>query len=135
MATSLPHIVNGYHGKAVAIRPEALWYTRCPVPTATSIAIERGYLDAEFAPDAIRISSLRESNSREVRESHFSHVQENSFRHGGNIPPIWAKSIGHDVALVGLSWVDRFQAVITLPQSGIEKPADLRGADRIAAPG
>ena len=38
-----------------------LWYTRCPVPTASSIAISQGWLDAEFASDGIAVSSLRAS--------------------------------------------------------------------------
>jgi ABC-type nitrate/sulfonate/bicarbonate transport system substrate-binding protein len=104
-----------------------LWYTRCPVPTASSIAITRGWLDAEFAPDGIRIASLRASTDRSVRESHFSHTQPASFRQGGNIPPIWARSRGHDVRLIGLSWVDQYQAIVALPDAGIDGPEDLRG--------
>lgn len=133
MASTFPRLVNGQTRTAGPPKPETLWYTRCPVPTASSIAIDRGWLDDEFAGEAIRVSSLRESGTREVRESHFSHTQENSFRQGGNIPPIWARSIGHDVSLIGLSWVDRFQALIALPGSGIEQPADLRGK-RIGLP-
>ena len=51
--------------------PDTLWYTRCPVPTASGIAIHHGWLDAEFAPDGIAIRSLRASADRAVRESHF----------------------------------------------------------------
>ena len=36
-----------------------LWYTRCPVPTASSLAITQGWLDEEFAPDGITVASLR----------------------------------------------------------------------------
>jgi ABC-type nitrate/sulfonate/bicarbonate transport system substrate-binding protein len=105
----------------------ALWYTRCPVPTASSIAISQGWLDAEFAPDGIAVSSLRASADRAVRESHFDHTQADSFRQGGNIPPIWARSRGRDVRLIGLSWADQYQAIVTLPDSPIERPEDLAG--------
>jgi ABC-type nitrate/sulfonate/bicarbonate transport system substrate-binding protein len=104
-----------------------LWYTRCPVPTASSIAIVRGALDDEFAGDGIAVSSLRASGDASVRESHFDHTKADSFRQGGNIPPIWSRSRGGDLRLVGLSWIETYQAVISLPGSGIETPADLKG--------
>lgn len=104
-----------------------LWYTRCPVPTASSIAIGQGWLDDEFAPDGIEISSLRASSDRAVRESHFDHTQADSFRQGGNIPPIWARARGRDLRLVGLSWAEHRQSILALPDSGIERPEDLAG--------
>jgi ABC-type nitrate/sulfonate/bicarbonate transport system substrate-binding protein len=64
-----------------------LWYTRCPVPTAFSLAIRLGWIDREFEADGLRVAALLDSPSRNVRESHFAHTQPNSFRHGGNIPP------------------------------------------------
>jgi ABC-type nitrate/sulfonate/bicarbonate transport system substrate-binding protein len=104
-----------------------LWYTRCPVPTASSIAISQGWLDEEFAPDGIAVASLRASGATTVRESHFDHTQADSFRQGGNIPPIWTRSRGNDLRLIGLSWAEQYQAIVTLPGSGIEGPEDLRG--------
>lgn len=104
-----------------------LWYTRCPFPTASSIAITRGDLDREFAADNIKIDSLRSSADRKVLESHFDHKQLNSFRQGGSIPPIWSRSKGADTVVVGLNLVDEYQAIITLPSSGIRTVKDLRG--------
>ena len=104
-----------------------LWYTRCPVPTASSLAIAQGWLDDEFAPDAIAVASLRSSTDRAVRESHFSHTQADLFRQGGNIPPIWSRSRGGDLRLIGLSWAEQYQAIVALPGSGIREPEDLRG--------
>lgn len=124
-------------GGAVDARPERqaadLWYTRCPVPTASSIAIETGMLEREFAPDGMRVASLRASASRDVWNSHFEHDRANLFRQGGNIPPIWSRARGRDVVLVAVSWVDEYQAIVALPGSGIERPADLRGR-RLALP-
>lgn len=104
-----------------------LWYTRCPVPTASSIAISQGWLDDEFAPDDIAVASLRSSGDEAVRESHFDHTQADSFRQGGNIPPIWTRSRGVDVRLIGLSWADQYQSIVALPESGIKGPEDLKG--------
>ncbi|MBI3091534.1 MAG: ABC transporter substrate-binding protein [Candidatus Tectomicrobia bacterium] len=112
---------------------KALWYTRCPIPTVSSLAIDHGWLDEEFAPDGIEIASLRASEEQRIRESHFDHTQSDSFRQGGNIPPIWTRSRGGDVRLIGLSWVDEYQAIIARPESGIRTIRDLRGR-RLALP-
>jgi ABC-type nitrate/sulfonate/bicarbonate transport system substrate-binding protein len=105
----------------------ALWYTRCPVPTASSLAISQGWLDDEFAADEIHVASLRESTDRAVRESHFDHTQADSFRQGGNIPPIWTRSRGSDVRLIGLSWAEQYQAIVANRGSGILGPEQLKG--------
>jgi ABC-type nitrate/sulfonate/bicarbonate transport system substrate-binding protein len=106
---------------------DTLWYTRCPVPTAFSVAIRLGWIDEEFAGDRIEVASLRSSEARQTRESHFAHTQPNSFRHGGNIPPLWAFSEGSDVRLLALSWNDEPQAVLTRPDSDICTVTDLKG--------
>ncbi|WP_420225101.1 ABC transporter substrate-binding protein [Pigmentiphaga litoralis] len=112
---------------------DRLWYTRCPVPTASGIAIHHGWIDAEFAPDGITVSSLRASPDRALRESHFDHRQVNSFRQGGNAPPIWSRSQGQDVVVVGLTWLPQYQSILSLPDSGIASVADLKGR-RLALP-
>jgi len=114
-------------------RLNRIWYTRCPVPTASGIAIHHGWLDAEFAPDGIAVSSLRASPDRAVRESHFDHRQADSFRQGGNAPPIWSRSEGQDTVVVGLTWLPQYQSILALPESGIRSVADLKGK-RLALP-
>jgi ABC-type nitrate/sulfonate/bicarbonate transport system substrate-binding protein len=104
-----------------------LWYTRCPVPTASSLAIAQGWLDDEFAADGIQVASLRTSADDSVRESHFDHTQPDSFRQGGNIPPIWTRSRGSDVRLIGLSWAHQYQAIVALPGASIGGPEGLKG--------
>jgi ABC-type nitrate/sulfonate/bicarbonate transport system substrate-binding protein len=106
---------------------DTLWYTRCPVPTAFSAAVRLGWIDQEFARDNINIVSLLNSSNRSVRESHFAHTQPDSFRHGGNIPPIWAYAQGNDVRLIALSTQDEFQPVLVRPDSDIRSVADLKG--------
>ena len=113
----------------LANRPQSqtLWYTRCPMPTASGIAIELGWLDEAFAADGIEVRSLRAVANRQTRESHFDHSKENSFREGGNTPPIWSYSSGADTRLIGITWVDQYQTIVTLPESNIRSLADLRG--------
>jgi ABC-type nitrate/sulfonate/bicarbonate transport system substrate-binding protein len=110
-----------------------VWYTRCPVPTALGLAIRLGWLDEEFAAEGIEVRSLAASPDRAVRQSHFEHTQAASFRHGCNVPPLVARSRGADVRLVGVAWVDEYQPVLVLPESGVGEVADLRGK-RLAVP-
>ncbi|SDB91329.1 ABC transporter substrate-binding protein [Paraburkholderia lycopersici] len=106
---------------------DTLWYTRCPVPTGLGIAFQRGWLEDSFRDQHTELKSLRESNERAVRESHFDHTLQNSVRHGGNIPAIWARSAGRATRVIGLSWADEIQLILTLPDSGIKTVRDLKG--------
>jgi ABC-type nitrate/sulfonate/bicarbonate transport system substrate-binding protein len=106
---------------------DTLWYTRCPVPTGLGIAVQQGWLDAALNAAGTTVQSLRESSDQAVRESHFDHTLQNSVRHGGNIPALWARAAGRDTRLLGLSWSDETQRILTLPGSGIRTVRDLKG--------
>jgi sulfonate transport system substrate-binding protein len=110
-----------------------LWYTRCPVPTASGLALDLGWLAKEFGRLDIKLTSVRDSPEADVRLAHYSHSLPGLFREGGNIPAIWARSSGQDTSVVALTWVDEYQAILTRPGLGILKPADLRGA-RVGIP-
>ncbi|NWJ27404.1 ABC transporter substrate-binding protein [Rhizobium sp. RM] len=110
-----------------------IWYTRCPVPTPVGLAVQLGYLEKTFGDVGIALKSIIDSPDRSIRQSHFNHTLEWSFRHGGNVPPIRARSEGRNTRLVGITWTDEFQAIITLPQTGIRTVADLAGR-RIGVP-
>jgi ABC-type nitrate/sulfonate/bicarbonate transport system substrate-binding protein len=102
-----------------------IWYTRCPVPTVSGLALDLGWLDKTFAENAIAFRSLRVVEDRSVRESHYDHTLKGLFREGGNIPAIWARAAGKDTRVIGLTWVDEYQAILTLPDSEINQPEDL----------
>lgn len=104
-----------------------IWYTRCPVPTASSIAIDERMLERAFEGIGVSVTSLRASTQMGVRNSHFDHSQENSFREGGNIPPIWTRSNGGSTKLIACGWVDEYQSIVAMPSSGMEKVQDLKG--------
>lgn len=104
-----------------------IWYTRCPVPTPVGLAVQLGYLDEAFAREGVTLNSIIDSQDRAIRTSHFDHHLDYSFRHGGNVPPIRARSEGAGTRLVGITWTDEFQAIIALSQSGIRNVADLKG--------
>lgn len=104
-----------------------IWYTRCPVPTPVGLATQLGLLEETFAKEGISLNSIIDSKDRAIRSSHFDHQLNYSFRHGGNVPPIHARSRGNPTRLVGITWTDEFQAIITLPSSGIKTIRDLVG--------
>jgi ABC-type nitrate/sulfonate/bicarbonate transport system substrate-binding protein len=115
-----------------------LWYTRCPAPTAASVAIRQGWLEEEFAPDGIPVRSISEAPDEATRLAHYSHDHPALFRFGGYVPPLQAMARGVDLRIIGLNWHDRVAAFYTLPEHPLaarrsEGPKALRGA-RIALP-
>ena len=106
---------------------DTLWYTRCPVPTGLGIAVQKGWLQDAVGALGTGVQSLRESSDKAVRESHFDHTLRNSVRHGGSIPAIWARAQGRETRVIGLSWADESQLILTRPDSGIHRVKDLKG--------
>lgn len=106
---------------------DEIWYTRCPVPTAFELALHNGYFDEEFEGSDLKFLPLAAATDQATHHSHFTHQKANSFRHGGNIPSIFARATGADTKVIGISWPRTSYAVLTLPGSGIESAADLKG--------
>jgi sulfonate transport system substrate-binding protein len=104
-----------------------LWYTRCPVPTTSGIAQHFRWLQDEFGRQGIELKSIRASEDKTVRESHFNHAHPGMFREGGNVPPIWARSEGRNTAVVGITWVDEEQLILVRPDSDIRDLSGLKG--------
>jgi len=103
-----------------------LWYTRCPVPSASGIAIARGLLEAEYAADGIDIGPITDAGTS-TQESHFSHGLSALFREGGNVPALTARAGGAKTVLIGLTFVPEFQAVAVLPGSPVRDMRQLAG--------
>lgn len=51
-----------------------LWYTRCPAPTPFGIAVQKGWLEEEFAADGIDVQALQDADDVKIRRSHFTHT-------------------------------------------------------------
>lgn len=113
-------------------RLSELWFTRCPVPTATGIAYQLGWLTEAFAGDGITLRTLQESGS-ELGRHHYDHRLPTLIREGGNMLAIGARAQGEPTKLVGLTWIEESQLILTRPDTGIRSAADLKGR-RLALP-
>ena len=111
---------------------DTIWFTRCPVPTATGLAYKLGWLDEEFARDSIKLQTLQEVGG-ELARHHYDHELQELIREGGNLFALPARAQGADTRLIGLTWIDEWQSILVHPNSGIRRPDDLRGK-RLALP-
>lgn len=102
------------------------WYTVCPVPAASSLAHAAGNLTTDALGADVRLRSILSQPDPRIRQSHYDQTQPGLFREGGNIPPLWARSQGREISVIGLTWVDHFAAVIALDPR-IESASDLKG--------
>ncbi|AWD22555.1 ABC transporter substrate-binding protein [Fuscovulum blasticum] len=109
------------------------WYTRCPVPTAFSLAVLNGWIAQDLQTEGIAFRSLATTPDRSARQSHFQQTQPNFFRQGGNTPPLFSRAAGRDVRLIGLSFNESLRVILVRPDSDIRSVADLRGK-RISIP-
>ncbi|WP_395671466.1 ABC transporter substrate-binding protein [Phenylobacterium sp.] len=112
---------------------DKIWFTRCPVPTATGLAYKLGWLADEFAGEKLPVETLQDLAGSELRRHHYDHQLPALIREGGNLLAIGARAQGAPTRLVGLTWIDEYQAIIVRPDSGIHSPADLKGR-RLALP-
>jgi sulfonate transport system substrate-binding protein len=110
-----------------ATEVQEIWYTRCPVPTASGLAQHFRWIHEAFEREGIAVQSLRDSLDPAVRRSHFTHSLPASFREGGNIPAIWAKAGGQDTVVVGVTWVDEEQLILVRADSDIQTLSDIKG--------
>lgn len=112
---------------------DRIWYTRCPVPTASGLAYNLGWLTNAYAAEGLDVGVLQDAGP-ELARHHYDHQLVGLFREGGNVPALAARSEGAPTRLIGLTWIDEWQTILVRPDSGITGPADLAGR-RVALPG
>lgn len=111
---------------------DQIWFTRCPVPTATGLAYRLGWLGEEFANEGIKVSTLQDA-PRELSRHHYDHKLPTLIREGGNLLALAARAQHAPTRLIGLTWIDEWQAILVRPDSGITRPEHLAGL-RLALP-
>jgi ABC-type nitrate/sulfonate/bicarbonate transport system substrate-binding protein len=112
--------------------PDTIWFTRCPVPTATGLAYKLGWLDDEFKPDGIQIRTLQDARG-ELARHHYDHQLPSLIREGGNLLALPAKAQGAPTRLIGLTWIDEWQTILVRRGEPITAPEHLKGK-RLALP-
>jgi len=111
-----------------------LYYTRCPVPTPSGLAVALGALGPALGEaHDVDLRALQDVADPAVRRHHFDHGIVGLVRDGGNIPAIWARANGVPTRLLGLTWLNEAQAIVTTPDAGIDSVGDLVGS-RVAIP-
>ncbi|WP_132980171.1 ABC transporter substrate-binding protein [Pigmentiphaga sp. D-2] len=133
-ATSLGEdVAQRQEGSPPGAASTRLWYTRCPLPTASGLALDAGLLAEALADRGAALAAVETLDTPDARQSHFTHAVAGLFRQGGNIPPIWARSRGANTVLAGIAWTPEYQAILAHPGAGIRGIADLKGK-RLALP-
>lgn len=99
-------------------------YTRCPVPTASGIAIDTGLLQQRLSRAGVDAGPLQ---STAYPEAHFDHKAPSLFREGGNVPALWARSNGAPTKLLAVTWIPEFQMILARKDSGFRTADDLAG--------
>jgi 2'-hydroxybiphenyl-2-sulfinate desulfinase len=99
-------------------------YTICPVGNASFIAARKGWLKEGLAPLGIE-PVLLQTLPQERWKAHFDQSETALFREGGNIPPIWAKSRGAEVILIGTALLAQKQFILVRADSPIESVDEL----------
>jgi 2'-hydroxybiphenyl-2-sulfinate desulfinase len=101
-------------------------FTICPVGNASYIAAKKGWLDEALAPLGVRPVRLQTLSS-EHWKAHFDYSDDALFREGGNIPPLWAKSTGAGVVLIGAAALATKQYIVVKNDSPLVRVEQLAG--------
>lgn len=112
---------------------DTFYYTRCPAPTSTGLSAGLGLLQARLDHLGLAPKALQDVGDPDILRHHFEHGIANLMREGGNIPPIWARSNGARTRLLGITWLDEFQAILVRADRDLHGIRDLRG-HRFAVP-
>jgi ABC-type nitrate/sulfonate/bicarbonate transport system substrate-binding protein len=105
-----------------------IFYSFCPVPVASHVAFELGWLEEELGTVGAKLTYLRSIPDKEGLWPHVSHRSDSLFRDGGNSPPIWARADVSDTSLIGVTFANSSGGqILVRADSDILRVADLAG--------
>ncbi|MET0364646.1 MAG: ABC transporter substrate-binding protein, partial [Sphingobium sp.] len=113
--------------------PESIWMTRCPVPAASGVAFQLGWMTDAFARQGVGVKRVVEDGLNLV-ERDPERQDRHLFREGGNIQALAGRALGMPTRIIGLTWIDERQAIMVRPDAPVLEPRDLKGM-RFALPG
>lgn len=107
---------------------------RSPLPTATGLAHQLGWLEREAALDGTPLSVAGDPLAGPLRDPLLlAAAPRDLLREGDALTALWARGAGEDSRLLGLASVGGFQALVTSPDAGIRRLDHLAGR-RIGLP-
>ena len=109
-----------------------IYYTRCPVPTASGIAFQTGMFADAFEDSNYVVPNIVELGP-DHQDVHYTHSIEMFIREGGVAPPVWARANGVDSVVLGITFMEEFQGVFVRVDDPVETVAGLAGR-RLALP-
>jgi sulfonate transport system substrate-binding protein len=109
-----------------------VWYTRCPVPTASGIAYQRHAFDDLFEGTGYEVRNIKELG-RENLNLHFHHEVNALFREGGGSPPVWAYANGAATRLLGITFMEEVLGIYVRADDPASDVTGLAGR-RLALP-
>jgi ABC-type nitrate/sulfonate/bicarbonate transport system substrate-binding protein len=117
-----------------AIDRSPIQVDRGPIPTATGIAHRLGWLEREAALDGTPLTVGGGRSEAPLRASLLrAAAPPDHLYEGESTGALWERSEARATRLIGLTWVESFQAVVALPDAGIAEPGQLAGR-RLALP-
>jgi sulfonate transport system substrate-binding protein len=109
-----------------------IYYTRCPVPTASGIAFQTGMLAKAFEGSGYEVPNIVELGPA-GRDVHYTHAIDMFMREGGVAPPVWARANGVDSVVLGITFMEEFQGIFVREDDPARVFQDLAGR-RLALP-
>ncbi|HBN8289766.1 ABC transporter substrate-binding protein [Pseudomonas aeruginosa] len=107
--------------------PTEALYTLCPLPIASNIAVELGWLDEEFQRIGARARYLRSLPDNQGWLPHFRHSRDDLIRDGGAVPALWTRADLGDTVLVASTASQRPGQILVRAGAGIRRVAQLAG--------
>jgi sulfonate transport system substrate-binding protein len=115
------------------MRPRTpIYYTRCPVPTASGIAFQTSMFTDAFEDSNYVVPNIIELGP-DHQDVHYTHSIEMFIREGGVAPPVWARANGVDSVVLGITFMEEFQGIFVRADDPVKSITDLTGR-RLALP-